>query len=100
MVSDFCTALYSQILFVVFNLGCKLQSVRKDKQSLSFSSFPIRPVTPLGVNVDWPGWCFDDEDVLGFTGLDDETTNWFEQTPRMAELQKTPRHNDADYSEV
>lgn len=86
---------------MIFNLGCKLLSVRKSiKKSLSFPPFPIRPVTPLGVNVDWPGWCFDDEDVLEFTGLDDETVDWFEQTLTTAELQKTPRHSDADYSEV
>ncbi|KAB5586851.1 hypothetical protein PHYPO_G00006230 [Pangasianodon hypophthalmus] len=59
-----------------------------------------RPVTPLGVNVDWPGWCFDDEDVLEFTGLDDETVDWVEQTLTTADLRKTPRHSDADYSEV
>ncbi|KAK3572097.1 hypothetical protein QTP86_022329 [Hemibagrus guttatus] len=59
-----------------------------------------RPVTPLGVTVDWPGWCFDDEDVLEFTDLDDETSDWFEQTLSMTELQKTPRHSEADYSEV
>ncbi|KAF4088199.1 hypothetical protein AMELA_G00079710 [Ameiurus melas] len=59
-----------------------------------------RPVTPLGVNVDWPGWCFDDEDVLEFTAHNDETVDWPEQTLTTAELQKTPRHNHADYSEV
>ncbi|XP_060726204.1 uncharacterized protein plekhg6 [Tachysurus vachellii] len=59
-----------------------------------------RPVTPLGVTVDWPGWCFDDEDVLEFTDLDDETSDWFEKTLSKAELRKTPRHSDADYSEV
>ncbi|MCJ8728627.1 hypothetical protein PDJAM_G00006620 [Pangasius djambal] len=59
-----------------------------------------RPVTPLGVNVDWPGWCFDDEDVLEFTELDDETGDWIEQTLTTADLWKTPRHSDADYSEV
>ncbi|XP_058255473.1 uncharacterized protein plekhg6 isoform X2 [Hemibagrus wyckioides] len=59
-----------------------------------------RPVTPLGVTVDWPGWCFDDEDVLEFTDLDDEKSDWFEQTLTMTELRKTPRHSEADYSEV
>lgn len=67
---------------------------------MTFLSFPIRPVTPLGVTVDWPGWCFDDEDVLEFTDLDDEKSDWFEQTLTMTELRKTPRHSEADYSEV
>ncbi|XP_017328625.1 uncharacterized protein plekhg6 isoform X1 [Ictalurus punctatus] len=68
-------------------------------ETISNNDRKNRPVTPLGVNVDWPGWCFDDEDVLEFTGHNDET-DWFEQTLTTAELQKTPRHSDADYSEV
>ncbi|KAI5618178.1 pleckstrin-likey domain-containing family G member 6 isoform X1 [Silurus asotus] len=59
-----------------------------------------RPITPMGVNVDWPGWCFDDEDVLEFTGLDDKTLDCFEQAPTSAEYRRTPRHSEADYSEV
>lgn len=34
----------------------------------------------MGVNVDWPGWCFDDDDVLEFTEIEDETSDWFKQT--------------------
>ncbi|XP_060777956.1 uncharacterized protein plekhg6 isoform X3 [Neoarius graeffei] len=59
-----------------------------------------RPVTPLGVNVDWPGWCFDDENVLEFTEQNDETGDCFEQTLTTSALQKTTRHSDTDCSEV
>ncbi|KAM9489271.1 uncharacterized protein plekhg6 [Clarias gariepinus] len=68
-----------------------VDSCGKDRKS--------RAVTPQGVNVDWPGWCFDDVDVLGF-GLEDEPEDWFKQTLTTTELQKTPRHSDAEYSEV
>ncbi|XP_046704461.1 pleckstrin homology domain-containing family G member 5 isoform X2 [Silurus meridionalis] len=66
----------------------------------SYNDRNNRPITSMGVNVDWPGWCFDDEDVLEFTGLDDKTLDCFEQAPTSAEYPKTPRHSEADYSEV
>lgn len=73
---------------------------KRPEQFLSFLSFQIRSVTPLGVNADWPGWCFDDENELGFTGFEDESADWFEQTLNAVELRTTPRHSEADYSEV
>ncbi|KAG9276579.1 pleckstrin homology domain-containing family G member 6-like [Astyanax mexicanus] len=55
------------------------------------------PVTPMGASVDWPGWCFDDAEVLEFLRPSDQT-DWFNQT--LTEFQDTPRHEDGEYSEV
>ncbi|XP_072534866.1 uncharacterized protein plekhg6 [Salminus brasiliensis] len=59
----------------------------------------ISPATPLGASVDWPGWCFDDEEVLKFLMPHDRTVDWFDQT-LTEELQQTPRQEDGEYSEV
>lgn len=57
-----------------------------------------RPSTPLGANVDWPGWCFDDEDGLEYWGRNDESADGCEQLLTRTELQQT--HDDGEYSEV
>ncbi|XP_039550497.1 uncharacterized protein plekhg6 isoform X2 [Pimephales promelas] len=56
-----------------------------------------------GVSVDWPGWCFDDEEVFGFEDFDDE--DWFDPNltinePRRSETKKTERKEDTECSEV
>ncbi|KAL7874303.1 hypothetical protein SRHO_G00052730 [Serrasalmus rhombeus] len=58
------------------------------------------PVTPLGVSVDWPGWCFDDEELREFWKPYDGTIDWWDHAVTTEELQQTLRHEDGEYSEV
>ncbi|KAK9960589.1 hypothetical protein ABG768_008436 [Culter alburnus] len=56
-----------------------------------------------GVSVDWPGWCFDDEEVFGFEDFDDE--DWFEQVLttnelRRSETKRSERQDETECSEV
>ncbi|XP_067305874.1 uncharacterized protein plekhg6 [Pseudorasbora parva] len=58
---------------------------------------------PEGVSVDWPGWCFDDEEVFGFEDFDDE--DWFEQILttnelRRSERKRSERQEETECSEV
>ncbi|XP_051575886.1 uncharacterized protein LOC127453508 isoform X2 [Myxocyprinus asiaticus] len=58
---------------------------------------------PEGISVDWPGWCFDDEEVFDFQDFDDE--DWFEQTlttndPLRSEPKGSERQDDGECSEV
>ncbi|XP_051576350.1 uncharacterized protein LOC127453739 isoform X2 [Myxocyprinus asiaticus] len=54
-----------------------------------------------GISVDWPGWCFDDEEVSDFQDFDDE--DWFEQTTnehRRSEPKRSGRQDEGECSEV
>ncbi|XP_056090893.1 pleckstrin homology domain-containing family G member 5 [Rhinichthys klamathensis goyatoka] len=56
-----------------------------------------------GVSVDWPGWCFDDEEVFGFEDFDAE--DWFDPNLtinelRRSETKRTERKDDTECSEV
>nr|XP_009290476.1 pleckstrin homology domain-containing family G member 6 isoform X1 [Danio rerio] len=56
-----------------------------------------------GISVDWPGWCFDDEEFFDFEDLDYE--NWFEQSltsngVRRSKTKRSEGHDDNEWSEV
>ncbi|KAK7147749.1 hypothetical protein R3I94_010315 [Phoxinus phoxinus] len=56
-----------------------------------------------GVSVDWPGWCFDDEELLGFEDFDDE--DWLDPMLTKNELhrsetKRSERQDETDCSEV
>lgn len=53
-----------------------------------------------GMSVDWPGWCFDDEEVFDFQDFDDE--DFFELTHevRRAGHKPSERHDEGECSEV
>ncbi|TRY94308.1 hypothetical protein DNTS_030388 [Danionella cerebrum] len=57
---------------------------------------------PEGISVDWPGWCFDDEEVFNFEDFDDD---WFEQMLirnelRRSEIKSSEQQDEAEWSEV
>uniref|UniRef100_A0A8C1C3E3 Pleckstrin homology domain containing, family G (with RhoGef domain) member 6 n=2 Tax=Cyprinus carpio TaxID=7962 RepID=A0A8C1C3E3_CYPCA len=52
-----------------------------------------------GISVDWPGWCFDDEEVFDFENFEDEdqlTTN----EPQRSETNPSERRDEIECSEV
>ncbi|XP_026140069.1 pleckstrin homology domain-containing family G member 5 [Carassius auratus] len=56
-----------------------------------------------GISVDWPGWCFDDEEVFDFEDLEDE--DWFNTTlntnePGRSETKPSERQDETECSEV
>ncbi|XP_052003357.1 pleckstrin homology domain-containing family G member 5-like isoform X2 [Xyrauchen texanus] len=58
---------------------------------------------PEGISVDWPGWCFDDEEVFDFQDFDEE--DWFDQTlttndPLRSEPKRSDRQDYGECSEV
>ncbi|XP_057197145.1 uncharacterized protein plekhg6 isoform X2 [Triplophysa rosa] len=57
-----------------------------------------------GTGVDWPGWCFDDEEVFEFQDFDDDD-DFLERTLTAHELQRaghkpSDRHGEGECSEV
>ncbi|XP_072317613.1 uncharacterized protein plekhg6 [Eucyclogobius newberryi] len=59
------------------------------------------PMFSDGVNVDWPGWCFDDEEVLdhlqpGGEGLMESIT----KSLPFCDLQEVPEHEEGECSQV
>jgi len=53
--------------------------------------------------VDWPGWCFDDEEVFYFEDFKDE--DWFDKKltitePRRSETKPSERQDETECSEV
>ncbi|XP_058601684.1 pleckstrin homology domain-containing family G member 5 isoform X3 [Onychostoma macrolepis] len=56
-----------------------------------------------GISVDWPGWCFDDEEVFDFEDFEDE--EWFDKKlmtnePRRSERKPSERQDETECSEV
>uniref|UniRef100_A0A8C2KNG9 Pleckstrin homology domain containing, family G (with RhoGef domain) member 6 n=1 Tax=Cyprinus carpio TaxID=7962 RepID=A0A8C2KNG9_CYPCA len=56
-----------------------------------------------GISVDWPGWCFDDEEVFDFEDFEDE--DWFDKKlttdgPRRSETKPSERLDETECSEV
>uniref|UniRef100_A0A671N1U6 Pleckstrin homology domain containing, family G (with RhoGef domain) member 6 n=2 Tax=Sinocyclocheilus anshuiensis TaxID=1608454 RepID=A0A671N1U6_9TELE len=56
-----------------------------------------------GISVDWPGWCFDDEEVYDFENFDDE--DWLDKKlttnePRRSEAKPSERQYEIECSEV
>ncbi|KAL1259165.1 hypothetical protein QQF64_009742, partial [Cirrhinus molitorella] len=51
-----------------------------------------------GISVDWPGWCFDDEEVFDFEYFDDE--NFFEKKVTTNEPRRSETKDETECSEV
>ncbi|XP_016337610.1 pleckstrin homology domain-containing family G member 5-like [Sinocyclocheilus anshuiensis] len=56
-----------------------------------------------GISVDWPGWCFDDEEVFDFEDFEDE--DWFDKKlttnePSRSETKPSERPDETECSEV
>ncbi|RXN33428.1 pleckstrin -like protein [Labeo rohita] len=51
-----------------------------------------------GISVDWPGWCFDDEEVFDFQYFDDE--NWFGKNQTTNEPRMSETKDETECSEV
>lgn len=72
-------------------------------EDIKTCSLPCGRNVMEGVSVDWPGWCFDDEEVFGFEDFDDE--DWFDPNLainelRRSETKRSERQDETQCSEV
>lgn len=56
---------------------------------------------PEGASVDWPGWCFDDEEITHFLSPDnDKSWDDLEKTLTFVDFTHKGTHEEGLYSEV